>query len=181
MTLSMAKLVLILLFPFVPAFAGVLGSASTSSSFHPVCSLASNSRPAALRGQRASLPFSEKALRIRSENWKWGWLSVPRWKWLQTDHLYIRTNGRLREVRKVALFVESFLSSVQAGSIQFRLTLHIFRDRESFARYASLRGRNKSVPFFDHDYQEVVTFLSSMEDRDLVLEGTQRVIEGFLN
>ncbi len=175
--LSAAKFALLLALPFTPRIAGVPYSYSISPSFHPVCSPASNRRPVALLEQRASHPFSPKDLRNRSRSWVWGRLSVPRWKWLQTDHLYIRSDARLKEMRKVGVYVETLLHELRKGPGRRVLTLHLFGSQKSFSRYSSFRGQRAEVPFFDPDYMEVVAFLPSGGDRDHGLGQIRRAIE----
>ena len=174
---SAANIALLLALPFTPTIAGVPYSYPISSSFHPVCSPASNRRPVALLEQRASHPFSPKDLRTRSRSWEWGRLSVSRWKWLQTDHIYIRSDARLKEMRKVGVYVETFLQEFCKGLGKPKLSLHLFGTLHSFSRYSSLRGQRREAAFFDHDYMEVVAFLPSGGKRDHVLGQIWRAIE----
>ena len=174
--LSAAKIALLLALPFTPTIAGVPYSYPISSSFHPVCSPASNRRPVALLEQRASHPSSPKDLRVRSRGWEWGRLSVPRWKWLQTDHIYIRSDARLKEMRKVGVYVETFLQEFRKGLGKPELTLHLFGSQNSFSRYSFFRGQRAEVPFFDPDYMEVVGFVPSEGKRDQVLGQIRRAI-----
>ena len=80
-------------------------------------------------------------------------------------------------MRKVGIYVETFLQELPKGLGMPNLTLHLFGTLNSFSRYSSLRGQRREVPFFDPDYKEVVAFVPSEGKRDQVLGQIRRAIE----
>ena len=80
-------------------------------------------------------------------------------------------------MRKIGVYIETFLQELGKAQGRREFTLHLFGTENSFARYSSLRGQRREVPFLDHDYEEVVGFLPSEGKRDLVFREIGRVIE----
>ena len=139
------------------------GPAPGPASLPPPCTPGA---PGCPDGGGPSSPFSPRAVREASRTWEWKNLETPGWKLLMADHVVLRGDVPVAELRRSGAYLEEFfrmLESALGGDTSgLMFSCRIFADPGDFRRYAARRGAANAESFYDPRTSELVVCLEGV-------------------